>query len=437
MKVLIFIGAGASYELGVPTMRPMAEQFRRHLHDLALPPVIVEKMDRLIDDGSKDMEHAIDVIDRLEGGYAARLQMGEPPDEAGIAPYRTIRHEAEWFVQHSCEQIRSEAAITMWSPILRASRDVSLTIASTNYDRAVEIAAARLSLTIDDGFEEFDGQEVSSWRGFSNEDSLKLLKLHGSTDWYRGSGGQIIKLRHPMPLFGGLTVGGIDRLREGVKSALILPSREKVITLPPFPELAAEFRQRAKEADIAIFIGSSLRDPHMRDVCVFCARLRPTFVVSRSGHFEVGIVPEGAKVITQSAGRFLVSTLPIFLREQNLGLLIDQVSGVGPDEEDVLASVVLACNENSDSRARCAAIEKLATAHVSLGYEELTRLLQSKDADVAIFSLGLIPDAVDRDPLFAKALSLSATKGDEFLSELATLKSLMGNDQHKESSLGL
>jgi hypothetical protein len=121
MKVLIFTGAGASFELGVPTMRPMVEQFRDHLHDLALPANVIEKIDKLVGDGSKDMEHAIDVIDRLEGGYEAKVELGESPEESEIAPYRTIRQEAEWFIQHSCEQIKAEAAIRMWSPVLRAA----------------------------------------------------------------------------------------------------------------------------------------------------------------------------------------------------------------------------------------------------------------------------------------------------------------------------
>lgn len=232
MKILIFTGAGASFELGVPTMRPMAEQFRDHLHDLALPTEVIEKIDRLVGDGSKDMEHAIDVIDRLEGGYKARIELGESPDESEIAPYRTIREEAEWFVQHCCEQIKTEAAIRMWSPVLRGAEDVDLTIASTNYDRAVEITASRLSLRIEDGFDDFSGQEIAHWHGFGSTKDTQLLKLHGSTDWYRGSNDEVFKLRHPMPLFGRLKVLPADVIQDALQSALVLPSREKVWHFP-------------------------------------------------------------------------------------------------------------------------------------------------------------------------------------------------------------
>ena len=156
MKVLLFTGAGASVEIGIPAMRKLVEQFRDHLHDLSLPEDVIANIDSIVSDETKDMEYVIDIIDRKEGGYRADLKLGKKPDESEIAPYRTIRQEAEWFVQHSCEQIKADAAIRMWSPALRAASEIDLTIATTNYDRAVEIAAARLSIDIEDGFEEFE-----------------------------------------------------------------------------------------------------------------------------------------------------------------------------------------------------------------------------------------------------------------------------------------
>ncbi len=152
MKALLFIGAGTSAELGVPAMRVMAEQFIDHLQDIDLDPVIVDKVKRLIANVGNDMEHAIDVIDKVENGLLARRALGETVAEAEIIPYRTLREEAEWFVHHCCEQIQVTSAIRMWSPVLKAAAGTALTIASTNYDRAVEIAAARLKVPIDDGF---------------------------------------------------------------------------------------------------------------------------------------------------------------------------------------------------------------------------------------------------------------------------------------------
>jgi hypothetical protein len=131
----------------------------------------------------------------------------------------------------------------------------------------------------------FRGNETAAWRGFTTQTNPRLLKLHGSTDWYHGADYETFKLRHPMPLYGPLELISKRAASLPLHSALVLPSREKTVTMPPFPALNGEFQVRAAEADVVIFVGSSLRDPHIRDVCLNCVRQKPTFVVSRNGVF--------------------------------------------------------------------------------------------------------------------------------------------------------
>ncbi|MFI5344640.1 MAG: SIR2 family protein, partial [Chlamydiales bacterium] len=368
----------------------------------------------------------------LEGGHQAKIDLGETPDDAEIAPYRTIRQEAEWFVQHCCEQIKSDAAIRMWSPTLRASTNIELTIASTNYDRAIEITAARLSLSLDDGFDDFAGKEFAQWRGFQNNGGITLLKLHGSTDWYRAENDNILKLRHPMPLFGKLKILPEEYLQHPLHSALVLPSREKVITLTPFPAIAAEFRQKAKATDIAIFLGSSLRDPHMRDVCVTCASTKPTFIISRSGNFEEGMVPKDTVILRQSSGRFLTSTFPKFLLDRDESVLVSASRTPSSDSSNVLDYLVSACDENLDPIVRCHAIENLADAHVSLHQEEIKQLMKSSIDEVATYALGLIPTSFNRDALLEIAKRLAQERPDsQFYAELEILLQLLDRTRTK------
>lgn len=430
MKVLLFTGAGASVELGISAMRKMAEQFRDHLHDLSLPEGVVEKMDNLVGDETKDMEDAIDIIDRLESGFSAKIDLGENPDQSEIAPYLTIRQEAEWFVQHSCEQIKAESSIRMWSPTLRAANEVDLTIASTNYDRAVEIAAARLSVSIEDGFEDFEASEYAAYRGFIQNDHMHLYKLHGSTDWYRTGNGEVFKLRHPMPLFGKLQITPEKLDGESLHSALILPSREKLITQSPFQSIASEFRQKAKEADYALFLGSSLRDPHMREVCKECANSKPTFVISKSGIFGEGILPDSVVVIRQGASRFLITTFPQFLRTQDINVLHEAAKISSPDNTRILEWLNLAFDKSLNEKLRCDAIEALADADVSLHYEEVMELLQSSSDDISTYALGLVLTAYDIDKLLQEANSIAETRSDsKFGTEVSNLRELLQKGQ--------
>lgn len=427
MKLLIFTGAGTSAELGVPAMRLMAEQFKNHLYDIKLPQEILQKVELFLDVQSNDMEHMIDLIDRVEGGSRARSELGETVNDEEIMPYKIIRQEAEWFVQHSCEQVKANAAVTMWSPTLRAAKNIDLTIASTNYDRAIEISASRLRLGIFDGFENFEGKEIVSWRGFNHKEDgqLRLLKLHGSTDWYHGPDFKVYKLRHPMPLYGRLGIVSESLPDVTFKSALVLPSREKKVTQPPFPDIGAEFRMFAEKADIAIFIGTSLRDPHIRDVCVKCANRIPTIVVSRNKNFPESLLPENVVFINQNSGQFLISTLPKFLKSQDVESLKLQGDSTDSVTLRVLKWLMSAFDENADSGERCKAIENLASAQISLQEEEIMRLLQSSNADVSIFGLGLLQASQDKDKLlgFAKALSESSDN-EEFKSELVLLEEM-------------
>lgn len=258
MKVLLFVGAGTSMELGVPGMIGMGEEFLDHAKQWEVEPDLVEKIMR----SSLDVEHLIEALDLICTARSSLETIGQ--DIVPLERVDKVRAEVEWFVQHAAERVVGKDAQLMWGPVLRAATSVDLTLVTTNYDRAIELAANAEQVRLDDGFGQFDQGETATWVGFDPEIGHPLLvKLHGSTDWY--SEGQLAsptKLRHPMPLFGRAVLhlaGGQD-----LGSALVLPSREKLLTHDPYPRLSQTFLNAADCCDIAIFVGSSLRDHHIR-----------------------------------------------------------------------------------------------------------------------------------------------------------------------------
>jgi hypothetical protein len=80
-----------------------------------------------------------------------------------------LRSEAEWFVQHACERMNSQRATRMWERLLKTASPESLQIVTTNYDRAIEIAAEAAGVELDDGFERFTGREWADWRGSTRQ----------------------------------------------------------------------------------------------------------------------------------------------------------------------------------------------------------------------------------------------------------------------------
>jgi hypothetical protein len=407
MRILLFTGAGASVELGVPAMRMMLEQFLDHLKERCFTPEALIKIEQWLTDGQHDMEQLIDLVDGVEKGLVYQRVLGMDVDDTQVESFGTIRQEAEWFVPHACERVQTHWARQLWTPTLRNIQMHDAVIATTNYDRSIEVAASQLNTDFDDGFEEFETREFAAWRGIDTLENIKLLKLHGSTDWYQARDGPVFKLRHAMPLYGGLTLKVANQDTPALTSALVLPSREKKITQPPYPDLATEFRTRARRAEVAIFLGTSLRDPDMRGVCADCAKYIPTFLVSRSGEYKNGHVPKSAIILKQSASRFLISTLPNFLRQSEPDYLKRYAEDSEGYTSSILEWIVTATDDDRPTEDRCAAIEKLASNRVGLESQEVEGLLRCDNPDVQKFALGLVQDSPDFEELANLAQSMA------------------------------
>ncbi len=426
MKVLLFTGAGASVELGIPAMRMMLEQFRVHLWEHRFPQNMLEQIDNQLKNNIYDMEHLIEQIDSIEKGLSNSEEWGVAVDKTLAGHVGVVRREAEWYVLHICERVRSHWARLLWFPTLRNSIDHDIIIATTNYDRSIEIAASQAEVRVEDGFEEFSKNEYAPWKGFEESESVKLLKLHGSTDWYHADDGKSVwKLRHAMPLFGTLTVdiGGPDSLK--LTTAAVLPSREKKVILKPYPSLSFEFQKHAREADVAIFIGASLRDPDIRATFERCAARIPTYLVSPRGQYE-GEIPRFAIVLKQSASRFLISSLPALLRKSSPNYLRQEAEEEKSNVDYILEWLVIANDIKRPAEDRCSAIERLASSRVGLEREDIKNLLQDDNSDVRTYALGLVQDSLDRENLVEFAQSIASEDIDSvFYNETQLLVELL------------
>ena len=80
MKVLLFTGAGASVELGVPAMRPMVQDLHNHLRGQGIAEEVFGRFDARLNDVDYDVEKLIESIDGLERGEREKqdgLERGE------------------------------------------------------------------------------------------------------------------------------------------------------------------------------------------------------------------------------------------------------------------------------------------------------------------------------------------------------------------------
>ena len=364
-----------------------------------------------------DVEHLIEELDRI---CLARPSLQAIGYEAnGLEPAEKIRTEVEWFVQHSAERVAARDAQLMWGSVLRATESVEITFVTTNYDRAIELAANAEHIRLDDGFQLLAQSETASWIGVDrNEGNPALVKLHGSTDWYTDSdSGNPTKLRHPMPLFGR----SVLRLAHGQQlgSALVLPSRDKLLTRAPYPRLSQAFLNAADSCDVAVFVGSSLRDDLIREAArSIAAQKTSVFIVNPKGDSHQ---VEGAVVIAQHASTFLVSTLPnALLTTDPVFALRDAGHTARVRAEGILSAVRQLLDTGAERRQRCGSVETLNEIGATLAPRLLHQLLADDDSTVARYALGLIPPSAQSTALIKKAASSRHT-GDQAFSEELTL----------------
>ena len=426
MNLLIFTGAGASVELGIPAMRRLAEDLHTHLKIQNLPKNIFNRFNELIHNADYDVENLIEIVDSLESGEKARQEIGMEIDGNLLNTVRTMRWETEWYIQHVCEQIKDFEAYSLWGAALKRSNNHNIFFVTTNYDRSIEIGCRYSSKKIDDGFSDFDGQEFAQWKGINDKSSLKVLKIHGSTDWYLGEDNVVYKLKHPMPLYGDLSISSKNSDIPKMTSAIVLPTREKRINQPPYPDLNTNFRNAARDAEIAVFIGTSLRDPDIKDIFQKCSKIIPTYLVGIDRSQPSLLSNSQAKIILQTASEFLISTLPKFLDNADPKYL-DEISEIEKnDERAVLPWIVTAGDNQQSQEAICDSIEKLADNNISIDLSFFQSLLEHDDSTIRCYALALVPNSVDCEVMLNTAENLAtAEPNGTFANELSNLKEIM------------
>ena len=227
-----------------------------------------------------------------------------------------------------------------------------------------------------------------------------------------------------MPLFGDafLTFG-----EQKLGSALVLPSREKFLNRDPFPRLSQKFLNTADRCDLALFVGSSLRDRHIRGAAQSVGEHVPVVVVNPDGDGR-GI--PGVLVVAQSASRFLVSTLPNALASDDPAGVITGLHEVGAETQPmpydgILDQIRTALDEETGSVGRCQSIDELVRVGATMPAEWIRQLIDGHEADVARYALGLVLRSSCRDELMAVARSSKHKANAGFADELELLRKLI------------
>ena len=176
-----------------------------------------------------------------------------------------LRGYLDAYLVEVCERFSVRQVDAMLSSFVRFCHEQNAFVFSTNYDRLVETAADRCSLPCTDGFEQSSNRPESRWVGeFEDTAGLKLIKLHGSVNWYREEGSDAI-----FRLERGYSLPSHEyRLthdQQTLRPLMIIPTLEKAVLENPYSSLLTTFSDALKVIDVLFIIGNSMRDVHIRN----------------------------------------------------------------------------------------------------------------------------------------------------------------------------
>ena len=186
---------------------------------------------------------------------------------------RSVKNGILKFLSDTCFKFDRDKTMKINSGFVETLSKKGYCIYSTNYDFAFEYVAIEKQIQISDNFVKKGQRQI--WNDkieFNGENSLKLIKLHGSVTWYKDDKGTIERIHYPT---------NINPVGKKVENIVIVPTRFKDIYDQHFFALYSHYLSSLAKAKIIIIAGHSLRDDYLRAAII---------ERQRQGNFQIVII---------------------------------------------------------------------------------------------------------------------------------------------------
>lgn len=273
MKTALFLGAGASAFVDMPTTKKLMDVVRKRADGVKVDGRSLSDITKLIitNNDYTDVEKLYDGIDRM-----LRIRH----DISNLGPIFGVLHGSDSTFKRTLDElgdIRSvirDVLLESFSiksdahnPIVQMHHMVrsvisdggtdELRVFTTNYDTVMETYAHMAGLEIVNGFT--DGGHLSmvwadNWNRSTDKPPLYLVKLHGSVNWYEDADENIVE------------AAGIPQ-RDADHDIMIAPTEgAKDYGRKPFPALMQRFKESLRDVDVLLVIGFSYRDEEIVNI---------------------------------------------------------------------------------------------------------------------------------------------------------------------------
>ena len=278
---MIFLGAGASKELGIKTMQELTDDVINLLKNRGYKEETKEIIFALKQYAIKpDFEAIFSVIEGLvdvnrgirQAGPLTAFVSKDLASLAHVPDAGNILNDLKILIYEECSKIKLDKLDEVFNPIFKERpklqsrnwKNVATRIVTTNYDMAVELYHWKKEMPLFDGFQSTGNPYIRKYTSsipiiknnpegttYANNNGKLLIKLHGSI-WCFKQGNRIIKTITDPKSHNILSESQIG------KQLMIYPTKEKPLMREPFYDFFNSFKQQGW--DILVVIVYSFRD---------------------------------------------------------------------------------------------------------------------------------------------------------------------------------
>lgn len=293
LRAVLFLGAGASKPFGIPTMKELTDYVLNNLNDEH--KTCIENIRNRLENINKekiDIEAILECVDglcdleiskRKLGKFAEYLLTFEDP-LLGIKHeiYKEISGEIRKMIREECFLTQDIDTLTLLydkifddkclGRIKAAKINLQkpyknlIDVFTTNYDLCFERYCDERRKDISDGFK--NEYYINEFQ----EDMMKFIKIHGSTNYSVQENGRIRKSDK------AINIGEVSIKGTAQSEVMIYPTTEKYLSKEPFFSMLIKFKDsisapNEEDRIIIVFIGYSFRDSVINNIILDSIKL--------------------------------------------------------------------------------------------------------------------------------------------------------------------
>ena len=288
ISLLLFLGSGASANFGLPTMRMLVDSIQKEIEKGTQEKVSLFTNIRkfsIKEYGYVDIEIVFTILKDISEnkvkslGYTSNFLFNLANSSFDRNEYlgknqelaKTLLNDIKRIIRKKLKLNETKetnikktytSLFTLLAKKLNWIHDSNnhCSIYTTNYDKVIE------SYFLDDEKELADFWEKERGLEYLRIDNMdtdrlyyKLIKLHGSLDWFLRSDGKIVKLESFKKRHGGKNIEN---------EMMIFPIQQKDLYLSPWYDLFRAFKQSLRKNKNWLVIGYSFNDEYIKNIFI-------------------------------------------------------------------------------------------------------------------------------------------------------------------------